>query len=130
MQQTKKSFLLYHDQGKQVEMLSNEQAGVLLKSIFRFVSGEEAPRIADGMTQMCFSFIAAQIERDLATYHEKCKHLSENGRKGGKNTSKCKQLQTIDTNCNQLQTIAGDTDTDTVTVTDTVQASCAKKEKK
>lgn len=113
MSQTKKSFILYHDQRKQVEMLSDVQAGVLIKAIYRFVSGEEVPEIDDGMTQMCFSFISSQIARDAEAYDQKCKRMSENGRKGGKNASKSKQLQTIGTNCKQLQTIEGDTDTDT-----------------
>ena len=120
MSQTKKSFILYHDQRKQVEMLSDVQAGVLIKAIYRFVSGEEVPEIDDGMTQMCFSFISSQIARDVEAYDQKCKKLSENARRNPKaNASNCKQLQAIDSNCKQMPAIEGDTDTDTVTDTDT-----------
>ena len=64
MHNTQKGFLLYKDQGKQVEMLSDAQAGMLIKALYRFASGEELPAMEDGMTKMCFAFIASQIERD------------------------------------------------------------------
>ena len=119
MSQTKKSFILYHDQRKQVEMLSDVQAGVLIKAIYRFVSGEEVPEIDDGMTQMCFSFISSQIARDAEAYDQKCKKMSENARRNPKaNASNCKQLQAIDSNCKQMHAIAGDTVTDIDTDTD------------
>ena len=130
MSQTKKSFILYHDQRKQVEMLSDVQAGVLIKAIYRFVSGEEVPEIDDGMTQMCFSFISSQIARDAEAYDQKCKKLLENARRGGQataamfkqkeaNGANCSQLVPNEANCSQLRPNEAYTDTDTVTVTDT-----------
>jgi hypothetical protein len=143
--QTKKSFILYHDQRKQVEMLSDVQAGVLIKAIYRFVSGEEVPEIDDGMTQMCFSFISSQIARDAEAYDQKCKKLLENARRGGQataamfkqkqaNGANCSQLVPNEANCSQLRPneaytdtvtdididIDTDIDTDTGTGTDTV----------
>jgi hypothetical protein len=89
----KDSFLMYSEWGEQLNKLSDEQAGTLIKNIFAYKTGTEAPQM-DSMTEMCFSFIKSQIERDSFKYDEICEKRREAGRKGGKaNGSKCKQMQ-------------------------------------
>ena len=121
MQDVKKSFLLYLDQGEQVSMLSDTEAGKLIKALFEFALNGNRPSFQDGMTQMCFSFISAQIARDAEAYREKCQRLSVNAKKGRAGaTRRGEQLQANASNCKQKQAIAVDTDTEYDTETETV----------
>lgn len=80
----KKSFVLYHDSREQIEMLTDEQAGKLLKALMEFaVSGEE-PALSDPMVRLMFSVLSAQIRRDNEKYIETCERNAQNGRKGGR----------------------------------------------
>ena len=123
MKGSKNSFILYFEQGEQVGLLSDAEAGKLLKALFRFAKTGEGAPLENGMTKMCFSFISAQIARDTKAYEEKCKSLSQNAKKT--NASKSQQTEANDSKCKQLVANEGDTDTvtDTVTDTDTVSVS-------
>lgn len=89
----KDSFLLYTEWGEQISRLSDEQAGRLIKNIFAYKSGTQAPDM-DDMTYMCFSFLKSQIDRDAEKYNATCEKRREAGRKGGKaNGSKSKQME-------------------------------------
>lgn len=59
-----KSIMLYLDTLKQWEMLTDEQAGVLIKALLLYASSGEQLCTDDGMVSMAFSFITAQIDRD------------------------------------------------------------------
>ena len=80
----KKSFVLYTDNAEQFEMLSDEQAGKLIKAIFSYSENKITPDFADGMLTMAFSFIKGQIDRDSEKWEETRKKRAEAGRKGGK----------------------------------------------
>ena len=80
----RKSFMLYLDNCKQWEMLSDMQAGILIKALFTYMQTGEQLCSEDGMLMMAFSFITAQIDRDTEKYEETCKKRAEAGRKGGK----------------------------------------------
>ena len=89
----KDSFLLYTEWGEQINKLSDEQAGLLIKSIFAYKDGKEVPSL-DPMTEMCFSVLKSTIDRDAEKYDEICEKRREAGKKGGQaNGSKCKQMQ-------------------------------------
>ncbi|MCI8539270.1 MAG: hypothetical protein HFF18_11525 [Oscillospiraceae bacterium] len=65
----KKSFVIYTDYLKHIELLSIEQRGELLTAILTYAdSGEE--RELDGMTSMAFSFIKTQMDRDLEKWEQ------------------------------------------------------------
>ena len=117
MKGSKNSFILYFEQGEQVGLLSDAEAGKLFKALFRFAKTGEGAPLENGMTKMCFSFISAQIARDTKAYEEKCKSLSQNAKKT--NASKSQQTEANDSKCKQLVANEGDTDTVTDTVTDT-----------
>ena len=68
----KKSFLIYLDNQKQVNMLTDEQAGKLFKALFEFAKDGTETDFNDGMTAMIFSFMADSIARDTAKYNAKC----------------------------------------------------------
>ena len=102
----KKSFLIYFDQEKQISLLQDAEAGRLFKALFQFAVHGETPIFEDGMTQMCFSFISAQIERDVQRYEEKCKRNAENAKKT--NASKNKQALANASDCIQTQANVSD----------------------
>ena len=78
-----KSFVLYTDYAKHIALLTNEEAGELLKALFEYVESGKLPDFS-GVLMMCFSFIADQIARDKEKYQDVCKKRAEAGRKGGK----------------------------------------------
>ena len=87
----KDSFVMYAEWGEQINKLSDEQAGLLVKSIFAYKTGMVLPEL-DPMTEMCFSFLKSTIERDSERYDEICERRREFGQKGGQaSASKRKQ---------------------------------------
>ena len=77
----KSSFLFYAEWAKNIEILTDEQSGVLLKAILALANETELPQM-DAVTRMCFSFIETQIERDSAKYEWRVESRSEAGKKG------------------------------------------------
>jgi len=76
----KKSFVIYTDYLKHIELLSIEQRGELLTAILTYAdSGEE--RELDGMTSMAFSFIRTQMDRDMEKWEESRRRRSLAGQK-------------------------------------------------
>lgn len=57
------SFKIYADYAEQLELLSNNQCGVLFRALIDYVNGKEAPAM-DSITQMAFLFIKGNIERE------------------------------------------------------------------
>lgn len=79
----KNSFVLYAEYAKHISILSMEQRGVLFTAIMAYSAGEELPEM-DGMTQIAFSFIKEQLDRDKERYEATCKKRSEAGKQGGR----------------------------------------------
>jgi hypothetical protein len=96
----KDSFIIYTKFGEQVSLLSDAQAGVLLRALIAYQSGETLPKM-DGMTNIVFSIIRQQIDFDNQKYEEMCKAKSEAGklgaeygRLGGRPTKRVKTAKT------------------------------------
>ncbi|MCS3041971.1 DUF6291 domain-containing protein [Bacteroides thetaiotaomicron] len=101
----KKSFVIYCDIRDQLELLTDEQVGVLFRSVVKYASNEEELSSNDGMVKLLFSVIKKQIDRDTEKYKTVCERRREAGSKGGKqkvanakqnlanvaNASKCEQ---------------------------------------
>lgn len=81
----KKSFILYCDQRGIFNKLSDEQAGVLIKHIFAYVSDENPE--ADFVTDLAFESIKSQLKRDLKTWEDK----QEQRREAGKRSAESRQ---------------------------------------
>lgn len=107
----KKSFVLYFDCKKQIDMLSDEQAGKLFKALFDFAESDEIPEFSDGMLTMAFSFISAQIERDSVKYEERCEKNRQIALEREKR--KRERFNTNVNECKQTNTNNTDTDNDT-----------------
>ena len=79
----RKSLLLYTDNLNVLDVLTDEQAGVLFKAIRAKVMGTPLPDM-DGMTRVAFCGIEAALDRDAEKYKRICERNAQNGRKGGR----------------------------------------------
>lgn len=81
MADNKKGFVLYADNKSMIDMLSDEQAGKLMKIIFQYVN-DENPVIEDALLKIAFEPIKLQLKRDLKKY-EKTKEIKSIGGRMG-----------------------------------------------
>lgn len=63
------SFVMYTANIDQISLLNMEQRGNLFTAIMLYAADKELPQM-DGMTQMAFSFIKAQLDRDNQKYQK------------------------------------------------------------
>lgn len=114
----KKSFVLYCDYRKHFSLLTPEDQGHLLMAIFDYVETGEEPEL-EAMPLMAFSFIRAQLDRDIDKYRETCRRRAEAGRAGGlAKAANAKQSVANGSNAKQSQAKLADNDNDTDNVTD------------
>lgn len=78
MAKNKTSFLLYNDQISTFEMLSNEEAGILIKHIYNYVN-DKNPVLEDRLLQVSFAQIKATLKRDLVKFEGKKEKNVESG---------------------------------------------------
>ena len=67
----KKSFQLYNDYIDHFSLMSDEEAGKLIKAIFCYVNDLPCEELA-GLPLMAFSFIRSQLKRDSDKYDARC----------------------------------------------------------
>jgi hypothetical protein len=79
MADNKKSFILYCDQRGIFNKLSDEQAGVLIKHIFAYVSDENPT--AEFITELAFESIKQQLKRDLKSWETQQEQRKQAGLK-------------------------------------------------
>lgn len=79
---SKKSFILYCDVGQHLELLSNEDAGLLFKGIVHYADTGDPPKLPP-MATMAFSFIRAQIDRDQEKWNNTREKRRAAGKSGG-----------------------------------------------
>ena len=86
----KTTFVLRTEYSDIIDQLSNEQAGVLLKSIYAHVTQKQPTRLTDKEIAIAFAFIKQDLDFDLQKYEQICAKRAASGRKGGKvKRSKC-----------------------------------------
>lgn len=133
---TKKSFVLFTDRKKEIDMLSDAQCGVLFKAILRYADTGERLESEDLVVQVLFSVFTSQIDSCNEKWEKIRQVRAEAGRKGGAkkgNQNATKQKQTKQANAcfakqkqaktnknKQKQAKQAVTVTDTVTGTVTV----------
>jgi hypothetical protein len=83
MAENKKSFVAYCDWEETFEELSDEEAGKLVKHLFKYVN-DKNPETSDKLTKMCFIPIKQSLKRDLKKYEKYVEKQSVNGKKGGR----------------------------------------------
>ena len=101
MAENKKSFVLYSDQRTLIELLNNEQAGVLLKHIFAYVN-DENPICTDQLINIAFEPIKQQFKRDLVKWNKTKEGRSIAG-KASAEAKKLNKIQQTSTNVNKVQ---------------------------
>lgn len=96
----KLSFLLYKNQRVMFDKLTDEQAGKLIKLIFKFVNCENPKESDDPMVNYGFAMIKSTLEIDLDRWKETSKKRSEAGRKhkGNQYTIQVEQMEQNGTN--------------------------------
>ena len=77
----KDSFVMYTKYEEQISLLTDAQAGVLLRAMLKYQSGQDLPQM-DGMTQMAFAFIKQQMDFDNQKYDAMCDAKREAGKRG------------------------------------------------
>lgn len=86
----KKSFILYCDIGQHLELLSNEDAGLLFKGIVHYADTGELPELPP-MAAMAFSFIRAQVDRDQEKWNTTREKRRAAGKSGGLKSGESRQ---------------------------------------
>ncbi len=68
-----KSFIMFCDRLNELEMLTDEQAGRLMKALFKYVSaGEVIPAQEDVAVKLLFSVMKSSIDENNAKYDRRC----------------------------------------------------------
>ena len=123
----KKSIILHTDSAEQWNLLTDEQAGQLIKALLVYSQTGDQIETDDGMLKMAFSFISAQLDRDREKYDEKCaknkkiaderekKKIAEREKREQEETNVHERART----CTNVTYTDTDTDTDTESDTDT-----------
>lgn len=124
MAEGKKSFVAYCDWENIFDMLSNEEAGLMVKHLFAYVN-DKNPELEDRILKIAFEPIKLQLKRDLKKYKTIRERRSEAGRKGGEQTAskrtKPKQIKANEANATKCkQTVANQAVTVNVNDNDTV----------
>lgn len=126
----KKSFLLYVDSSPQIEMLSDEEAGQLIKGIFHYVDCGEELRTDNRVLAMTFAVFKAQIDRGQEKYEEVCRKRTE---AINKRWERYKSIQMNTNEYNTIQNVQKDTkrtNSDSESESDSHSESDIKKESK
>lgn len=104
-----RGILLYFDFETAFERLKDEQVGRLVKSLFPYVKSGVKPEFEEIELQVIFDVMRPKIDVDVEKYMRRCEANAANGRKGGKKRFDTdSNIQAIESDCLQLQTIADD----------------------
>ena len=89
MAKDKTSFVLYSDNQSIINLMTDEQAGLLLKTLFSYVNDENP--IIDNSIVLVFEMIKLQLKRDLKKWEQ-----TKNGRSiAGKASAEAKRLSKL-----------------------------------
>ena len=123
-EEEKKSFLLFTDRWKEIQMLSDAQCGILFKAIFTYVNTGEPLETDDLALRLFFSFLTSQIDENTRKWEETRQARAEAGKRGmASRWGNSKGKQKVTTHNKAIPPITKITDTDTDTVTGTVTVS-------
>jgi len=87
----KRSFLLYCDQVEMLKKLTDEQAGFLIKKVYKYCgNGRQDPEIKDPIIDMAFTSIKTALDRDYEKYLKIVERNRVNGELGGRPKNKPK----------------------------------------
>ena len=102
MAESKKSFVIYCDIIKTVEILPNETAGELFKHLLSYVNDEE-PHTDNMLVKLAFEPIKQQLKRDLEKWQGMKIKRSEAGKKSAAKRNKIQQKQQVLTSVESVE---------------------------
>lgn len=76
-----KSIILYLDSAVAIDYLTDEQAGILIKAVFRYGRTGQKLESSDTALTALFTIMCAQIDRDHKKYEERCERNVANAKK-------------------------------------------------
>lgn len=79
----KKNVIVYTDWISTFELLSDEEAGKLIKHFFRYVNDQD-PQPPDRLIEILFEPIKTTLKRDLNKWEERAERARVNGKGGGR----------------------------------------------
>lgn len=79
----KDSFTIYTKYAEQISLLSDVQAGVLLRALICYQTEKPLPKM-DGMTNIIFTTIRQELDSEKEYYDALCEKNRANGKKGGR----------------------------------------------
>ena len=79
----KKSFILYDDYRSAFESLSDNDAGELIKAIFRYNAENKKSNTSQGIRAV-YELITSRMKTDREKYIEKCERMRTYGESGGR----------------------------------------------
>lgn len=108
MAKDKTSFVLYSDSKSIIDLMTNEQSGLLLKTLFAYVNDENP--VIDNSIALVFEMIKLQLKRDL----KKWEQTKEGRSAAGKASAEARRLAKL-----KEQTLTNSTNVDFVQQTST-----------
>lgn len=121
MAENKKSFVLYSDSKSIIDLLTNEQAGLLLKTLFAYVN-DENPKI-DNSIALVFEMIKLQLKRDLKKWEQTKEVRSLAGKASAEAKRLAKLKEQTSTNSTNVDFVQQTSTNSTVSVNDSVSVS-------
>lgn len=83
MAESKNTVVIYIDWIRKFESLEDDEAGRLIKHLFRYVN-DLNPKAPDRTTELMFIDIEATLKRDLKKWEKRAERSRENGKLGGR----------------------------------------------
>ena len=80
----KRTFIMYTDYDEDINFLTNEEAGIVFKSILGYTNREETPEFDDRLLAVIFNRIKRDIDRNTQEWEEKKERRKNSGSLGGK----------------------------------------------
>ena len=87
MAKGKKGFLIFHDQETVVQELSDENAGRILKALFRYSADSEETHFKEPEVRMAYKIFCASLDRNAEEYQAICDKRSASAKKRYEKTS-------------------------------------------
>lgn len=76
--------MVYFDWEAPLQELTNEELGELFRAMFAYAKNGELIEMEHRSLKLVFGFIKSAIDRDRASYEERCKKNAENASKAAK----------------------------------------------
>jgi hypothetical protein len=130
MAKDKTSFVLYSDSKSIIDLMTNEQAGLLLKTLFAYVNDENP--VIDNSIAIVFEMIKLQLKRDLKKWEQTKEGRSVAGKASAEAKKLAKLNQQNSTNSTNVDFVQQTSTNSTVSVSvnDSVNVNVINKDSK